>query len=383
MTNPPESSTAQAKPSAGDGSAPAPDPRYSCSNCGAEIAFQPGTDSLKCPYCGTANEIAPQDHPIVENDFEAELARVEAQAETADAIVLHCNACAAQVNLPPNVTSSACPFCGTPVVATGRSIKLIKPKAVLPFEIDEKRAREMFRKWIASLWFAPGPLKDQARIDASLAGVYVPYWTYDCTATTQYTGMRGDDYWTTETYTTIVNGKPRTATRQVKRTRWTPAAGTVTDRFDDVLVSATASIARERLEALEPWDTDKLMPYNDGYLAGFRAEAYAVTLRDGFGHATERMQGQINATIRASIGGDQQRITGKRSAYRQITYKHILLPVWVFAYRWNNTPYQILVNARTGEVLGERPWSAWKIAAAVLAGAAVIAVIAIVASLMK
>ena len=28
-----------------------------CSNCGAKLTFAPGTDSLKCEFCGTINEI--------------------------------------------------------------------------------------------------------------------------------------------------------------------------------------------------------------------------------------------------------------------------------------------------------------------------------------
>lgn len=373
-----ESPTTEATAAPGDGPSPGATPRYSCTNCGAELTFRPGTDSLVCPYCGTANRIdtaaAP---PVEEKDFLAELERIERQSDAVDAIVVHCDSCAAEVRLPENVTSSACSFCGSPVVAAGRSIKLIRPKAILPFAIDERGARERFRRWIRSLWFAPGALKHQARIDASLAGVYLPFWTYDCAATTRYAGQRGDDYWTTETYTTIVNGKPRLATRQVRRTRWTPVAGVVRDRFDDVLVAATASVRRERLEALEPWDLPRLAPFTGDYLAGFRAEAYSIGLRDGFGRAQERMQPVIDATIRRDIGGDHQRIISKRSSYAGITFKHVLLPVWIFAYRWNNKAYQILVNARTGEVLGERPWSAWKIAGVVLAVLAVFGVAAL------
>jgi len=38
------------------------------------------------------------------------------------------------------------------------------------------------------------------------------------------------------------------------------------------------------------------------------------------------------------------------------------LPVWIGAYRFQGKVYQVAVNARTGEVQGERPYSAAKIA---------------------
>ncbi|MCC5999708.1 MAG: primosomal protein N' (replication factor Y) - superfamily II helicase, partial [Pararhodobacter sp.] len=47
--------------------------------------------------------------------------------------------------------------------------------------------------------------------------------------------------------------------------------------------------------------------------------------------------------------------------------KHLLLPIWMAAYRYHDKSYRFIVNAQTGKVQGERPWSAWKIAGAVLA----------------
>jgi hypothetical protein len=44
-----------------------------------------------------------------------------------------------------------------------------------------------------------------------------------------------------------------------------------------------------------------------------------------------------------------------------ITFKHLLLPMWIASYRYHEEVYRFLVNARTGEVQGERPWSWAKI----------------------
>jgi hypothetical protein len=49
--------------------------------------------------------------------------------------------------------------------------------------------------------------------------------------------------------------------------------------------------------------------------------------------------------------------------------------VWIATYLYGGKPFQVLVNARTAEVVGERPWSAWKITFAVLAALVVIAAI--------
>jgi CHASE2 domain-containing sensor protein len=38
------------------------------------------------------------------------------------------------------------------------------------------------------------------------------------------------------------------------------------------------------------------------------------------------------------------------------------MPVWISAVKFNNRLYQILVNGQTGEVIGERPVSKFKVA---------------------
>ena len=343
---------------------------FPCRQCGAKLEYQPGTSAQRCPYCGAENAIEHSAETIHELDYNAVLADAANTAETIDVITVKCTACGAESTKPPNVTAGQCPFCGADIVATGSSVKRIKPKALLPFDIDHKRARDLFKEWIRSLWFAPNALRKLARQDSPINGLYCPYWTYDTHVTTHYTGMRGDDYWDTETYTTRENGQTVTRTRQVRKTHWTPASGMVFNQFDDVLVVASESLPRKYAQALEPWDLEKLVPYQDAYLAGFRAESYQVDLPIGFERAKEIMAPTIHQTICSDIGGDRQQVSSQDSNYADITFKHVLLPVWLSAYRYRNKIYRFLVNARTGEVQGERPWSWAKITLAVLAGCA-------------
>jgi hypothetical protein len=87
------------------------------------------------------------------------------------------------------------------------------------------------------------------------------------------------------------------------------------------------------------------------------------------------MQPTIDSSIHRDIGGDTQRILSKNTRYDDVTFKHLLLPVWISAYRYRDKIYRFLVNARTGAVTGERPWSWVKITLAVLAALIVIAII--------
>ena len=98
-------------------------------------------------------------------------------------------------------------------------------------------------------------------------------------------------------------------------------------------------------------------------------------LAQGFTIAQTLMDPIIRQTVCRDIGGDHQRIDSLKTQYAGITFKHILLPVWLSAYRYRGRLFRFMVNARTGEIFGQRPYSAWKIAFVVLAGLIVVALI--------
>jgi hypothetical protein len=251
-------------------------------------------------------------------------------------------------------------------VGASVSRKRIRPKSLLPFRVKRDEARAGVLGWIKSRWFAPNRLKRFARMDSRLNGMYLPYWTYDCRTTSDYVGQRGDYYWVTQTYTTRQGGRTVTRTRQVRKIRWRHASGTVHNTFDDVLVVASHSLPNDYVVRLEPWDLDGLVPYGDEYLSGFLAESYQVDLEQGFEVAKGIVEPEIRSSVRSDIGGDEQRISSIDTAYDDITFKHLLLPVWITAYRFRDRVYRVLVNGRTGEVQGERPWSWVKIVLFVL-----------------
>ncbi len=334
----------------------------SCSGCGAGLKFAPGTDALSCPYCGASTPVPAVQGGTEELDFHAWVDRLSAESETYEVLDARCTACGAETSLDPNVVSDECPFCRGSLIPAGKSRRLIRPSALLPFRVTRREAEEALERWMRGLWFAPGDFKRSALGEGGISGVYVPCWTFDCDATTRYAGARGEWYWVTETYTTTENGKTVTRTRRVRKTRWYPASGRVHDSFDDVLVLASDSLPREEADALQPWDLPNLVAYSEEYLSGFRTESYGVPLEQGFERAKPVMGAAIRDTIRRDIGGDEQQIHRTDTRWDDITFKHVLLPVWISAYRYRDRVFRRLVNARTGEVQGERPWSWIKIA---------------------
>ena len=346
--------------------------RFPCENCGADYRFAPVAARLSCDHCGHTKDLnsGPWGRAsLKELDFNAAIAQDLPEAEMEETRVMQCTSCGAQVEYDAHVHAKECPFCATPVVTDTGTHRHIKPRGVLPFALSEDQARDAMTEWLGRLWFAPNGLQDYARKGRKMQGIYVPYWTFDADTTSRYTGERGTVY--TETRTVMREGKP--TQQQDIKVRWRNVRGTVARFFDDVLVLASQSLPKRFTDALEPWDLPALEPYRPEFLAGFRAEGYAIALPEGYEEAREKMARVIERDVRFDIGGDRQRIQSLDTDVRDVTFKHVLLPVWLAAYKYQGETYRFVVNGRTGRVQGERPWSAVKIGIAVVLGLVVAA----------
>ena len=347
--------------------------RFPCDACGSDLRFEPSAQRLVCDHCGNAMPIegaGPARRGLRELDFGAAVEARLSEIDIEQTRTSQCPNCGAIVEFDPAVHARECPFCATPVVAGTGVSRHIKPGGLVPFALDEAAAHAAMAEWLGRLWFAPNGLRAYARKGRRMSGVYVPYWTFDAATETAYRGHRGTVH--TEMRTVVRDGKRQSV--PVTRVRWHPVRGRVTRAFDDVLVLASRSLPKKHTDALLPWDMTGLVPYAPEYLAGFRAEAYQVELTEGWTEARAIMDRAIERDVRFDIGGDRQRIDDMDTRVDAVTFKHVLLPVWVAAYRFRGESYRFVVNGQTGRVQGERPWSVWKLAAAailaVLVGAA-------------
>ena len=325
-----------------------------CPSCGVALVFMPEAGTLKCPSCGceVKGEKAAADAAGEEKDLLALLGGEELNEE-AEEITIKCPSCGAETALPANQVAGFCRYCKSPIVASSRARKSIRPQGILPFAVTEEDARAAFRKWRDGLWFAPNRLKDAQVLDR-LEGFYTPVWTFDFKTCTSYVGSRGVDYTVREKGS---DGKMRSRTK----TRWHYVTGTVDDIFDDILVYARSNDSQELMETLAPWDVTSSQNYHEDIVRGFVEESYDVPIRTGLSEARNKADSVIEQSIRRDIGGDRQRILSKSVSYSDLTYKLLLLPFWVTRYTYGGKEYLYVVNGRSGKMNGQRPWSGWKL----------------------
>ncbi|MER5172733.1 primosomal protein N' (replication factor Y) - superfamily II helicase [Thioclava kandeliae] len=352
---------------------------YPCEACGADLRFNPGETRMVCDHCGHMQDIPAITHRGESGLRELPLAPVLVQGlpetESIGQRHLSCPNCSAQIELGPDQQATECPFCATPIVAEAGGARQFAPQGVLPFTVTETEARAALTKWLKGRWFAPNGLAEFARKGRRMTGVYAPFWTFDARSRTRYSGQRGDYYYETRLVTVNENGQTVRREEQERRIRWTPVTGQVARDFDDVLVYAARSLPDDHVGRLHPWNLSRVAAYDGSFLAGFSAESYTVEIPEAHHQAQAKMLQVIQSDIRRDIGGDTQRLGAMDPQFHDETFKHILLPIWSAAYRFQGRSYRFIVNGQTGVVSGDRPWSAWKIALAALLAALVAGVL--------
>jgi len=326
-----------------------------CPQCGGVMDFDPATGSLKCPYCDYEEAIKTQrDAPqkAEELDFFAaeHTANEDWGAETKTVL---CKACGAESIYDALQTSAVCPFCGSNQVMEANDQDTMAPGGVVPFRISDAQASTLFKKWIKRKWFCPKLARDSAK-PKRFKGIYLPYWTFDSDTCSSYHGQYGIRHLIEDE-----SGETRT------ETNWYNTSGTYNEFINDELVLASRNHDMSILQKLEPFDTENNKTYKPEYIAGFVAERYSIGLKDAWSYAMasikEKLARNISDYIRHENSADSVRSLSVRTDYSNITYKYLLLPIWISNFKYKDKVYQFMVNGQTGKVAGRTPLSIPKI----------------------
>ncbi|QJP35890.1 DNA helicase PriA [Nonlabens sp. Ci31] len=354
--------------------------KKSCVNCGAALTYEPGTDLITCDYCGHKEVIEPSEQQFQELELHNYLQQMGAQSHSMEISMLHCRNCGANQHVEESYKSLHCVYCTMPlIIEDAYQDNWILPGAVVPFDFKQDKAHQIFKKWIAVLWWAPNNLKRASLSPENTKGLYVPYWTFDAELYAQYEGQRGEYY-----YVTVTSGSGKNKrTRQERRTRWYPSSGEVSGFIDDTLVKGSIQKGGQIPQQIAFWKLDELKTFDTRFLAGYVTEKYTIPLQDGHLEAKEKARDIATALASRDIGGDTQRVHKLEMQLSEETFKHILLPVYISSYKFNSKRYNFYVNGQTGKIYGTRPYSFWKIFLAILAGLMLIGAIVYVVNLKQ
>jgi Zn finger protein HypA/HybF involved in hydrogenase expression len=337
--------------------------RFECPSCGGAAEWSAAKQALVCPFCGASAPLQPDTAAagaVQELDLAEALQNVpESDRGWATATKsVKCQSCHAISVFKPERVAQNCDFCGSPALVAYEAIQApIRPESLLPFKQSQSQVRESVRDWYKSRWFAPNRLKTRAFTD-TLHGMYLPYWTFDAQVAATWTAEAGYYYYTTETYR---DSKGNTQTRQVRHTRWEPAAGSLEHFFDDELVCASTGVPGQLITKIEPFPTKELVPYDASYVSGWVVEQYQIDLVAAAKNSRDAMDAKLRDLCARQVPGDTHRSLSVDADYSAQTFKHVLLPIWLLGYQYGSDTYQVIVNGVTGTMAGTYPKSWIKI----------------------
>ena len=330
-----------------------------CPSCGANMVYDSQSGKLYCEQCGTQTDI--DSKSAEEQDFEQLMQADNSWGE--ETHVLYCSNCGAREVLKKGEIVQNCPFCGTSNIVESDELPGLKPNAVVPFRVPKEQAGEAVKKWARKRVFAPRQFRRSAKPD-KLAGVYVPAFSFDSKTQSAYVATLGRYYYTTRR----VNGR----VEQVRKIRYFTVRGNYSMAFDDVLVSASEKIDEKSLAKLRSFNTGESLEYTEEYLSGFTASQYTKNGMVCWEEAKNIMRERVKAAILSGYSYDVVSSFNISMQCSGITYKYLLIPLYVGHCSWRKKLYNFFVNGVNGVVTGKAPVSPLKVAVTVLFGIAVI-----------
>ena len=325
-----------------------------CPNCAGQCRFSPADGGLACLSCGQVQviEIDPDVDPAEEFHYHPDLPHTEQPMHTGD--VLHeCQTCKGQVVFTGPALSERCAYCDGPVVLGDRDVSY-QTVGMIPFHLTEDDAAPRIADWIATRRAAPGDLA-QAVAKGRVAGIYVPFWTFDTREAIDY----------------MVKYRVKRGKNWVNRSM----SGAMKLAFDDLLMPASPHVTPLiRDGILHDFDPGELRPYTPAFLAGFAAERHYETVHQGFEANADDRDVLIRNRIRGHSGKRNITYVGYKTHTTGIRYRRILLPVWILHYTYGEKQMKVVTCGLHGRTFGERPFSTAKLLgyAGALAGAAIL-----------
>ncbi len=329
---------------------------YKCPCCSGAISFDSESQNLVCPYCQTEFTVE-----AIKSFYDAEKEKEEEKEPEWDDYdensgngnwrdgenlnVYSCSSCSGEIVADENTSATICPYCGSPVVLTGRLDGAYRPDYVIPFKVNLEEAKTGFANFMKKKPLLPNDFKKAHKVD-KIEGVYVPFWLFDCNTdskikyrATRIRSWSDSKYIYTKTSHYLLSREGQLA-------------------FDRVPADGSARMNDTYMQAIEPFDYSDMKDFDMLYLTGYMAEKYDVEAKSASHTANERIKTSTLARFNQTTGGYS---TVTRNSYNvnllDPKTSYALLPVWVINTKYNDKVYTFAMNGQTGKFVGELPVS--------------------------
>lgn len=328
--------------------------KYNCKNCGAELYWDSNANCLKCEYCEFEYQVSDFESPTSEdtkntstNDAAPETADQFATAtddsDSLELVVYKCSHCGAEIVTAKSTIATTCAYCGRAISMTGKLVDDFKPDAVIPFLIDEVKAKEIYQKYIHSTFLTPKTFGTESTLK-KMKGIYVPFWLHSFQNNTNAL-----------LHCENVVSKRRGHDKIIEHHMYHVTMDTE-GIFTDIPTDALKNLDNALMDAIEPFDYNKLNEFNPAYMAGFYAEEYNEDDQTTLERAKSRARDTMLSQTREAAGAyGVKTIHNSSEIYSNTISKYAMLPVWLLNVEYQGKDYLYAINGETGKIAGKLP----------------------------
>ena len=321
---------------------------YKCPHCGGELDYLPGTEIIKCEYCGSefsASELI-EEKEVTAAEYQEKQAdeqKNERGETTIEATIFTCPQCGGEIYSLDQSAVTFCSYCGSQVTLQSRLSRIRKPDVVIPFQLTaEQGMQEYFRKVKHSL-FVPSEMKKDSEVE-KLRGIYMPYWVYNVKApekikVSSSVEHRTVNYIVKDHYATTIT-----------------AEGTI----DGIAYDAASAFSDELSGGIAPYDFREAKDFAPGYFSSFYADEGDVESYlykdEAFNVAADAYAENVYHPDMKKYGLDKQKIA-KEFISGGVERKLGYYPVWFLANKnkkGNRVSYAT-INGQTGKAAVDLP----------------------------
>lgn len=336
---------------------------FKCPQCGATTRYDVTAGGVACEHCGYTRPVETEQvgKKAKENEFTLENLKKAEHGWGEERRVLHCGSCGSEIAVASEALATTCAFCASNKVnLLPPDVDVLRPRFLVPFKVTPESNRDRARVWLGEGWFHPGELAASAIIEHFI-GIMTPQWTFDANITAFWKAEVGYEH--NESY--YDHHDKTWKTRTVIRWRW--ENGQVNLDIDDLIVPGSSHISNRLFQKILPFNLNELVNYNAGYLAGWQAQAYNINLLDAWEKGKGTMRELAKNACYKDIPSSHVRNFSMQADFSNESWRYILLPIYIAAYRFEDKVYQVLVNGQTGVIAGQKPVAWWKIWLAIAA----------------
>ena len=359
---------------------------WKCPNCGGSMKFNPSSQDFECEYCMshfTEEELKAQAEILKEKERQAPVddavdgetgdsgagaadgnagasgagvadgkspsqkAETEGaqKGKTAVQMLYTCPSCGAEIVTDETTAATRCFYCQNPVVLQGRLEGNYEPQKILPFAIDQAKAKSMFTDWIKKKRYVPSDFYSPDHIK-NMTGVYFPYWLYSCK----------------------IDGKLEAQGRKVRTWQTGNMEYTETQMYqvnregqmnvDNLTRNALKKADKQLVEGVMPFKPEQIKPFSMEYLTGFMAEKRDMERETFEPEVTAEVKNFAKSSLLNSVSGyNSVSPTMQQDEIRDAKWEYALLPVWTLTYKGKKDGkiYYYACNGQTGKISGKLP----------------------------